>query len=84
MTEEHKPEMPPVKIAFVIDDKVVDVLHTDERLASIFLSDPLIIDATDWYTKEENKNLLLLGGTWNGEKLIGTVHMENTPLPVTE
>lgn len=41
------PELPPIKIAFVIDGKVVDVLHTDERLAAIFLSEPTIVDVTD-------------------------------------
>lgn len=38
--------MPPIKIAFIIDNKVVDILHTDERLAAIFLSEPLIVDVT--------------------------------------
>lgn len=42
-------ENPPVKVAFIIDGKVVDVLHTDERLASIFLSDPIVIDVTQIY-----------------------------------
>ena len=41
------PELPPVKIAFVIDGEVVEVLHTDERLAAIFLSEPIIVDVTD-------------------------------------
>jgi hypothetical protein len=39
--------LPPVKIAFIIDNVVVDVLHTDERLAAIFLSEPLILDVSD-------------------------------------
>lgn len=37
---------PPVKLAFIIDGEVVDVLHTDLRLAAIFLSEPIIIDVT--------------------------------------
>ena len=41
--------LPPVKLAFVIDGTVVDVLHTDDRLAAIFLSQPTIIDVTDLY-----------------------------------
>ena len=41
------PTLPPVKIAFVIDNEVVDVLHTDERLGAIFLSEPTIVDVTD-------------------------------------
>lgn len=39
--------LPPVKIAFVIDNEVVDILHTDERLAAIFLSNPKIVDVTN-------------------------------------
>lgn len=51
-------QMPPMKIAFVIDGEVVDVLHTDERLAAIFLSDPKIIDVTDKYAGQDpNFNL---------------------------
>jgi hypothetical protein len=38
--------MPPIKIAFILDGQVVDILNTDERLASIFLSEPVIIDVT--------------------------------------
>ncbi len=39
-------QLPPVKIAFIIDNKVVDILHTDERLAAIMLSNPIIINVT--------------------------------------
>jgi hypothetical protein len=53
MTEQQTPpEMPPVKIAFVIDNEVVDVLHTDDRLAAIFLSEPLILDVTDIFQNQ--------------------------------
>lgn len=38
--------LPPVKIAFVIDDEVIDILHTDDRLAAIFLSNPEVLDVT--------------------------------------
>ena len=40
-------ELPPIKVAFVLDGKIVDILHTDNRLAAIFLSEPLILDVTD-------------------------------------
>lgn len=43
---EERP-MPPIKLAFIIDNVVTDILHTDERLAAIFLSEPLILDVTD-------------------------------------
>jgi hypothetical protein len=39
--------LPPVKVAFIIDGEVVDVLHTDNRLGAIFLSEPLIVDVSD-------------------------------------
>jgi hypothetical protein len=40
------PPMPPIKLALILDNTVVDVLHVDERLAAIFLSDPIIKDVT--------------------------------------
>lgn len=39
-------ELPPIKIAFILDGEVVDILHTDERLAAIFTSNPKIMDVT--------------------------------------
>jgi hypothetical protein len=41
------PNMPPNKVAFIIDNEVVDIIHTDDRLAAIFLSEPLMVDVTD-------------------------------------
>lgn len=62
MTEENiaqqevqQVQLPPFKLAFVIDNEVVDVLHTDERLAAIFLSNPKIIDVTDQVTVDPSK-----------------------------
>ena len=34
-------------LAFVIDGEVVQVMGTDERLAAILLSDPIIVDVTN-------------------------------------
>lgn len=51
MTE--NPTLPPNKLAFVIDGGVVDVLHTDDRLASIFLSQPTVVDVTSLYQENE-------------------------------
>lgn len=53
MSEEN--QIPPIKVAFIIDNEVVDILHTDERLAAIFTSNPIIIDITG--------NMLEDGGT---------------------
>ena len=47
MTTNQQHTMPPVKIAFIIDGVIVDILHTDERLGAIFLSEPVIVDVTD-------------------------------------
>lgn len=52
-----KPEMPPIKLAFVIDGEVVDLLHTNERLGAILLSEPLVIDVSDKVVDGEMPNL---------------------------
>jgi hypothetical protein len=44
---EHDHGQSPVRIAFILDNVVADVIYTDERLAAIFLSDPVVIDVTD-------------------------------------
>ena len=60
-TEENIPvnvpqsELPPFKIAFIIDNEVIDILHTDERLAAIFLSNPTIVDVTSLYAEGPEK-----------------------------
>lgn len=56
-------EMPPVKIAFVIDNEVLDILHTDDRLSAILLSNPLIIDVTN--NMYENGGTVHLGSTYD-------------------
>jgi hypothetical protein len=53
--------LPPIKVAFVLDNKVVDVLHTDERLGAILLSNPLIVDVTG----DNNTQLAFLDDTYN-------------------
>lgn len=52
MADEQIPTMetPPIKLAFIIDGEVADILHTDERLAAIFTSQPLILDITEQLT----------------------------------
>jgi hypothetical protein len=58
------PKMPPIKIAFIIDNKVVDILHTDERLGAIFLSQPVIVDVTDKF-KDGLSELVLVDATYD-------------------
>jgi hypothetical protein len=39
-------QLPPVKVAFILDNEIVDILHTDERLSAILLSNPVIKEVT--------------------------------------
>ena len=40
-------QLVPVRIALILDGVVQDVINTDDRLAALFLSDPIIIDVTE-------------------------------------
>lgn len=72
MTEQQDPA--PIKVAFIIDDVVVDVINTDDRWGAIFLSDPVTVDVTEM-VKE-------------GKPLIGRIYDKNTkqfiPVPDAE
>lgn len=63
MTQE--PVIPPVKIAFILDGEIADILHTDERLGAIFLSNPIIMDVTD--NLVENGGVASVGTKYNYE-----------------
>jgi hypothetical protein len=52
------------KIAFVIDGEVVDILHTDERLAAILLSEPKLVDITD-KIDTEGIGSVIVGSSYN-------------------
>jgi hypothetical protein len=41
------------KIALVIDNEVVDVMYCQERLASILLSNPLVLDVSERILNEK-------------------------------
>jgi hypothetical protein len=45
--------LPPIKLAFIVDNEVADILHTDERLSAIFTSNPLILNVTDRFGQED-------------------------------
>jgi hypothetical protein len=45
--------LPPVKLAFVIDNEVVEIFHTDNRMAAIWLSEPKVVDVTEMFHKNE-------------------------------
>lgn len=40
------PPLPPVRLAFILDGRVQELLNTDTRLAAIFLSQPVVVDTT--------------------------------------
>lgn len=58
---------PPVKLAYIIDNEIVDILHTDERLGAIMLSEPLIIDISENFYDEENRPTILVGALYDPE-----------------
>jgi len=57
----EKTELPKQKVAFVIDNEVVDIIHTDQRLAAILLSEPLMLDVSDKFVVGE------VPGVWIGD-----------------
>jgi hypothetical protein len=57
-------ELPPIKVAFIIDGTVVDVLHADERLGAILLSDPTVVNVTDWF--KDNPGVNLVSASYDG------------------
>jgi len=62
MTEKAS-ELPFNKIAFIIDGQVVDILHTQDRLAAILLSDPTVVDITD--IKNDSNSDIYPGWTYD-------------------
>lgn len=60
MTDNNKP---PYDVALIIDNKVVDVLHTDGRIANILLSNPIIANAAD----EDGNQLGFVGDKYNSQ-----------------
>ena len=64
-TVPEQPALPLVKLALIIDNEVVDILHTDERLSAIFLSNPIIVDVSENFYNEENKPTLLVGAIYD-------------------
>ena len=61
---EHTENKADIKLAFLIDDRVVDIINTDERLAAIMLSEPLVLDITGMSPGE---NGLFINSTYNKE-----------------
>jgi hypothetical protein len=64
-TQQENPQVPPFKVAFIIDNEVVDVLHTDERLLAVFTSNPVIVDVTN--TSATDTTSILPGAKYNSQ-----------------
>ena len=59
------PTIPSIKVALVLDEVILDVLHVDERLGAILLSNPLIIDVTKVFEKMPEKASKLINARYN-------------------
>jgi hypothetical protein len=67
---DQAPELPEgtYSVAFILDGVVQDVLHSEARLAALFLSNPEIVEVTDWYEARTSTSDNLVGATYeNGE-----------------
>lgn len=51
----------PIKVAFILDNTVIDVMNTDDRWGAIFLSEPTMVDVTDLVKQGKP----LIGGAYN-------------------
>jgi hypothetical protein len=65
MAEEQLIDPTPAKIAYILDGQVVDILHTDERLAAIFLSNPIVIDVSDKF--DNGSSDVIVGTKYDSE-----------------
>ena len=79
-TENQSLKTPPIKLAFVLDGQVADILHTDERLAAIFLSNPTVVDVTN--NLYESGGIVNVGASYNEETKEFTTYVY-TPVPVS-
>jgi len=68
------PIMPPNKVAFVLDEKVLDVFHTDDRLAAILLSNPIIFNASPYYDNQP-EGFNIVGWDYDGNTATSPVEV---------
>jgi len=60
-------------IAFIIDGEVVSILNTDERMAAVLLSNPIIVDITE----EKRANPFIVEGwEYKDEQFISPMEEE--------
>jgi hypothetical protein len=82
MTEEQTNPLDnvPYKLAFILDGEVADILHTDERLSAIFLSNPLVLDISQQL--QSNPAAIMPHFLYNAETGEFTAPPEETAVPV--
>jgi hypothetical protein len=59
------PNIPSVKVALILDETILDVLHVDERLGAILLSNPLVINVTEVFQKTPEKASKLINAKYD-------------------
>lgn len=62
---QQQAQLPPIKLAMILDNKVIDIMHTDTRFAAILLSNPVVVDITPEEGQEELKTFV--GDTYDPE-----------------
>ena len=72
----------PYKLAFILDGEVADILHTDERLSAIFLSNPLVLDISQQLAS--NPSAIMPHYLYNAETGEFTAPPEVAPATPTE
>jgi hypothetical protein len=61
------PDVPSIKVALILDNTVLDVLHVDERLGAILLSEPVIRDVTNVFTDSPETAAKLVNAVYDPE-----------------
>lgn len=58
MTQQQQPQVDPapIKLVFILDGRVQDLLGTQDRLAAILLSEPLVLDVSE-LIKDPSNNI---------------------------
>ena len=70
----------PYKLAFILDGEVADILHTDERLSAIFMSNPLVLDISQQL--QANPSAIMPHFLYNAETGEFTAPLDEAAVPV--
>jgi hypothetical protein len=56
-----------LKFALILDEKIIDIIHAEERLASLLLKNTEIVDVTEKIEELESLGLSLIDATYDSE-----------------